>query len=261
MRATQRLDKVLSNFGFGTRKEIRQLVKMGAVTVDGKPVKDSGIHVDPAASAIEVNGERLRYREFVHVMMNKPAGVISATWDNKLKTVIDLLPEEFRCFDLFPAGRLDIDTEGLLLLTNNGQLAHELLSPRKHVPKRYYALIEGEVTAEDVARFREGVVLDDGYMTMPAELEILRTGETSEIEVVLHEGKFHQVKRMFEAVGKRVKFLKRIEMGGLKLDASLKLGECRELSPEEVELLKVRMQSSDAQEPAEAGERMENDLE
>lgn len=245
MRNTQRLDKVLSNLGFGTRREIRQLVKDGSVNVGGVVVKDSGMHVDPDAEVIEVNGERLVYREFTYIMMNKPAGVISATFDNKLKTVLDILPDKYKCFDLFPAGRLDIDTEGLLLLTNDGALAHEMLSPKKHVPKRYYALVDGNVGEEDVLRFKEGIVLDDGYKTMPSELEILRSGLRSEIELVLHEGKFHQVKRMFEASGKKVIFLKRIAMGGLNLDEGLGLGECRELLPDEVKLLTKGMDNTD----------------
>lgn len=238
MRYTQRLDKILSNFGYGTRKEIKQLVKEGAVRVDGVTAKDSGMHVDPDKSTIEINGEVLNYREFIYVMMNKPAGVISATYDNRLRTVIDILPDEFRCFNLFPVGRLDIDTEGLLLLTNDGQLAHELLSPKKHVPKKYYAFITGNVAEEDKRKFGEGIILDDGYKTLPADLTILRAGDYSEIELVIHEGKFHQVKRMFESVGKKVKYLRRIEMGRLKLDETLKPGECRELTSQEVEMLK-----------------------
>lgn len=239
MRTTQRLDKLLSNFGFGTRSKIRLLVKAGAVKVDGKPVKDSGIQVDPENSVIDVDGEILNYRKYVYIMMNKPAGVISATEDYKQRTVLDILPEEFKCFDLFPAGRLDIDTEGLLLLTNDGQLAHEILSPKKHVPKRYYALIDGPVGEEAVASFKAGVVLEDGYKTMPAELFIVKAGQRSEIELVLHEGKFHQVKRMFEAIGRKVLYLKRIRMGGLELDPGLALGQCRELTPEEVGKLKA----------------------
>jgi len=238
LRQTQRIDKILSNFGYGTRKEVKQLVKLGLVKVNGNVVRDSGLHVDPNASLIEINGEMLNYRQFIYVMMNKPKGVISATYDDKLKTAVDILPDEFKHFDLFPAGRLDIDTEGLLLMTNDGQLAHELLSPKKHVPKRYYALVEGRVTDEDVKAFKGGVVLDDGYKTLPADLYMLRPGDYSEIELVIHEGKFHQVKRMFEAVGKRVKYLKRIEMGGLKLDENLEPGESRELTEMEVELLK-----------------------
>jgi len=238
MRGTQRLDKVLSNFGFGTRSEIRQLVKNGIVKVDGVTVKDSSMQVNPENCVIDVEGEILNYREFIYIMMNKPAGVISATEDNKQRTVLDILPEEFKCFELFPAGRLDIDTEGLLLLTNDGKLAHELLSPRKHVPKRYYALVDG-IVGEDVTKsFKEGVTLDDGYKTMPAELFILKAGQRSEIELVLHEGKFHQVKRMFEAVDRKVLYLKRIRMGGLELDPELAEGECRELTVEEVRMLK-----------------------
>lgn len=237
MRNTQRLDKVLSNFGFGTRREIRQLVKDGAIKVGGVVAKDGGMHIEPSSEEIEVNGKILVYREFIYIIMNKPAGVISATYDNKLKTVIDILPDKFKCFDLFPAGRLDIDTEGLLLLTNDGQLAHDMLSPKKHVPKRYYALVDGNVDEEDIRHFKEGVVLDDGYRTMPAELYIIKPGQRSEIELVLHEGKFHQVKRMFEAVGKKVTYLKRVAMGGLDLDESLEPGDCRELSPDEAELL------------------------
>jgi 16S rRNA pseudouridine516 synthase len=238
MRNTQRLDKILSNFGYGTRKEVKQLVKDGIVKVDGKVVKDSGMHVDPKSSTIKINDEVLNYRDFIYLMMNKPTGVISATYDNKLETVVDILPEEYKCFDLFPAGRLDIDTEGLLLITNDGQLAHDILSPKNRVPKKYYALVKGRVTEDDSEKFSEGVILDDGYKTMPAELNILRSGDFSEIELVIHEGKYHQVKRMFEAVGKKVKYLRRIEMGKLKLDETLAPGECRELTAVEIELLK-----------------------
>lgn len=229
-----RLDKVLSNSGFGSRSQIRKLVKENLIKVDGRTVSDASIHVDPEKSRIEIRGTPLNYRRFIYIMMNKPAGVISATCDNKLRTAVDLLPEEFSCFDLFPAGRLDIDTAGMLLLTNDGQMAHELLSPKRHVDKRYYALIEGVVTDKDIKGFKEGIVLDDGYKSMPAELDIIRSGTHSEIELTLHEGKFHQVKRMFEAAGKKVIYLKRIRMGGLQLDDTLKPGECRELMAGEV---------------------------
>lgn len=233
MRETQRVDKILSNFGFGTRREIKRLVKNGEVKVDGQVISDSGMHVDPKKSQIEISGQKLNYRQYIYIMMNKPAGVISATFDNKHKTVVDILPKEYKCFNLFPVGRLDIDTEGLLLLTNDGQLAHELLSPKKHVPKRYFAFIEGEVSEEDVRKFEAGLILEDGYKTLPAELYILDKGIYSSVEIVIYEGKFHQVKRMFEAVGKRVKFLKRVAMGSLILDKELAPGECRELTEEE----------------------------
>lgn len=241
MRSTQRLDKLLSNFGYGTRKEIKKAVKDGVVKVDGAVAKDSGMHVDPNASVIEINGEVLKYRKYVYLMMNKPQGVISATYDSRKRTVTDLLPERYRCFNLFPVGRLDIDTEGLLVMTNDGQLAHEILSPKKHVPKKYYALVDGYVAESDAERFAEGIVLDDGYRTLPAELHILSSGNRSEIEVVITEGKFHQVKRMFEAVGKKVRYLRRIGMGNLRLDESLEPGQCRELTVEEIELLKTHV--------------------
>jgi 16S rRNA pseudouridine516 synthase len=239
VRDTQRVDKVLSNLGIGTRKEIKRLVKDGAVKVDGVVVTDSGMHINPKDSLIEVSGELLKYREFIYVMLNKPQGVISATYDARLKTVIDILPDEYKSFGLFPVGRLDIDTEGLLVLTNNGQLAHELLSPKKHVPKRYYAVIEGVVDEKEQEAFGKGVILDDGYKTLPAELFIIKSANFSEVELVIYEGKFHQVKRMFESVGKKVKYLKRIEMGRLRLDEALELGECRELTNGEVSLLKA----------------------
>jgi 16S rRNA pseudouridine516 synthase len=238
LRDTQRIDKILSNSGFGTRKEIKKLIKNGEVKVDGVVVKDSAMQVNPKESVIEVAGEILKYREYIYIMMNKPQGVISATYDNRHRTVIDILPDEYKFFNLFPVGRLDIDTEGLLLLTNDGQLAHELLSPRKHVPKKYYALIDGIVTTKDVDVFREGVVLDDGYKTLPSELFILKSGPYSEVEIVIYEGKFHQVKRMFEAVGKKVKYLRRIGMGKLKLDETLEPGDVRELTDEEMLLVK-----------------------
>lgn len=242
MRNTQRLDKVLSNLGYGTRKEIKEVIKDGLIKVDGKIIKDGGVHVDPVTSVIEIGGEILKYREFMYIMMNKPEGVISATFDNKLKTVIDILPEKFKSFELYPIGRLDIDTVGLLILTNDGQLTHDIISPKKHVPKRYYAKIQGIVTEKDGEVFKEGVVIDDGYKTLPAELFILNSGEVSEIELIIFEGKFHQVKRMFEAVDKEVIYLKRMEMGPIKLDESIKEGECREFTDEEINMLKEAVQ-------------------
>lgn len=239
----QRLDKVLSNFGFGSRKEIKNAVKAGLVIVDGIVAKDSGAYVNPAENVIEMNGKRLLYRKFIYLMMNKPKGVISATTDRKQKTVFDILPEEYKCFDLFPAGRLDIDTEGLVLMTNDGQLAHEILSPKKHVKKQYYAHVAGIVDKSDIEAFEEGVILDDGYKTLPAQLEIIKSGEISEIKLSIVEGKFHQVKRMFEAVDKKVVYLKRLSMGMLKLDESLKLGECKELNENDIELLKASVQN------------------
>lgn len=236
-----RIDKLLANTGFGSRKEVKKLLKTGAVLINEVVVKDPQTHLDPKEDQVTVHGEIIEYKEFIYLMMNKPNGVISATEDQNDETVIDLLEMEDQIYDPFPVGRLDKDTVGLLLLTNDGQLAHQLLSPKKHVPKTYYAKIEGLVTAADIEAFKHGVALDDGYVTKPAELIILSTNETenrSEIELTITEGKFHQVKRMFEAVDKRVTFLMRIKMGPLSLDESLKPGEYRELTDEEIELLK-----------------------
>lgn len=237
MSETMRLDKLLSNLGYGTRKEIKQMAKQGMILVDGKEAKDASLHVDPVLSVVSVNGKVLKYRKYIYLMLNKPAGVISATWDPSHRTVIDILPEEYRCFDLFPVGRLDIDTEGLLLLTNDGKMAHFLLSPKRHVPKKYYVLVEGYVDKQDVIMFNEGIVLDDGYKTLPAELEIIKQSAYSEAYVTIHEGKFHQVKRMFESCGKKVKYLKRLQMGTLKLDEALVPGQARELTCEEIKNL------------------------
>ncbi|MCM3387420.1 rRNA pseudouridine synthase [Ureibacillus chungkukjangi] len=232
-----RLDKLLANMGYGTRKEVKQLLKQKGVTVDGDVVKDSSMHVDPEVQEVSVFGERVVYTEFIYLMMHKPPGVISATEDNVDKTVIDLLDPLAQHFKPFPVGRLDKDTEGLLLITNDGQLSHNLLSPKKHVPKTYYAKIDGEVTESDIEAFKQGVELDDGYVTKPGELVILSSGPHSEIELTIQEGKFHQVKRMFESVGKKVTYLKRLSMGSLVLDESLELGDYRELTEEELKSL------------------------
>ncbi|MFJ7934779.1 pseudouridine synthase [Sporosarcina sp. NPDC096371] len=232
-----RLDKLLSNMGFGSRKEVKQLMKKGAVRVNAETVKDAALHIDTLKDEVTILGERVVYKEFVYLMMHKPQGVLSATEDNRDRTVIDLLDEDQRHFEPFPVGRLDKDTEGFLLLTNDGKLAHNLLSPKKGVPKTYYAHIEGVVTEEDVERFAEGVILDDAYLTKPGKLQILKSAELSEIELTITEGKFHQVKRMFAAVDKQVVYLKRLSMGPLTLDENLPLGSYRELTEEELQLL------------------------
>jgi 16S rRNA pseudouridine516 synthase len=232
-----RIDKMLANLGYGSRKEVKGLLKKGAVKINGEIVKDAKEHIDPNQNVVTINGQEVVYKEFIYLMMNKPGGVISATEDNRDETVIDLLEMEDQVYEPFPVGRLDKDTEGLLLITNDGQLSHRLLSPKKHVPKTYFAVIEGEVTKEDILAFRNGVTLDDGYETKPGELVILKSGLMSDIELTITEGKFHQVKRMFQAVGKRVVYLKRISMGSLKLDETLELGEYRELTDEELEEL------------------------
>ncbi|MEK4404178.1 pseudouridine synthase [Sporosarcina sp. FSL K6-6792] len=232
-----RLDKLLSNMGFGTRKEVKILMKKGSVRVNEVAVKDAALHVDTVKDEVTVLGQKVVYKEFMYLMMNKPQGVLSATEDKRDQTVIDLLDEEYNIFEMFPVGRLDKDTEGFLLLTNDGKLAHNLLSPKKGVPKTYYAHIEGIVTEEDTKQFSEGVTLDDGYETKPGQLRILKSADISEIELTITEGKYHQVKRMFEAVGKQVVYLKRLSMGPLSLDETLELGSYRELTEEELQQL------------------------
>lgn len=240
-----RLDKLLAHTGFGTRKEVKKIIKDGYIEVNSERAKSPGLKVDPDIDDVRVGGERIYYEEFVYFMLNKPAGVISATEDYVHETVIDLLEPADSVQDPHPVGRLDIDTEGLLLLTNDGQLTHQLTSPKKKVDKEYYALIKGLVTDEDITAFEEGVILqeeEEDYKTMPAKLEILSVNEEaneSEIHVIIQEGKFHQVKRMFHAVDKEVLYLKRVRMNNLVLDESLPLGEYRRLTEEELALLKV----------------------
>ena len=241
-----RLDKLLGNLGYGTRSEIKKYCKQGFVRVNGAEAKKSDVHVDPENDEIVFNGELVNYREFVYLLLNKPAGYVSATFDKYDPTVIDLIGEEYLPFEPFPVGRLDKDTEGLLGITNDGKLSHRVLSPKNHVPKKYYAIIDKEVDDMDVRIFEKGVYIGEDYTTKPSKLEVLNPFEFedgslgSEVHVTISEGKFHQVKRMFEAVGKEVVYLQRIQMGGLELDEELDLGEYRELTPEEVELLEIR---------------------
>ncbi|GAA0752609.1 pseudouridine synthase [Clostridium sartagoforme] len=235
----ERLDKVLSNLGYGTRKEIKQVAKKGLIKVNGEIVKDNGMQVDPEVDRISINGEEIFYRKYIYLMMNKPDGVISATFDNRDETVIDLLEIEHQVFKPFPIGRLDKDTVGLLLLTNDGELNHRLISPKWKVDKIYYAKIDKLVTDSDIKKFESGITLDDGYICKEAKLEIIKASEEgSEVMLTIQEGKFHQVKRMFEAVDKKVTYLKRVEFGTLKLDEDLEEGEYRELTDEEVATLK-----------------------
>lgn len=236
-----RLDKFLAHTGYGTRKSVKELVKSKKVTVNELVVKDAKTHVQPETDTIYVSGERVFYQEFYYFMLHKPQGVISATEDNLHKTVIDLLKPEDRLSNPFPVGRLDKDTEGLLLLTNDGALAHDLLSPRKEVDKCYEAIIEGLIGEEEIEAFEKSITLEDGFRCRPAKLTVLSTdlvAQTAKIQVIIHEGKFHQVKRMFEAVDRKVRYLKRLSMGPLELDNSLKLGHYRALTTDELVQLK-----------------------
>lgn len=233
-----RLDKLLAHSGFGTRKEVKDIIKKGYVIVNDIVVKKDKFQVDPYHDQIMVDGEIIKYEQYVYYMLNKPAGYVSATWDHIHPTVVELIDDYYRD-DLFPVGRLDIDTEGLLLLTNDGQLAHHLLSPKHHCPKVYYAKIKGIVTHDDIKSFDDGVIIDEDYKCMSAQLKVLSIDEgISEVEVTIYEGKFHQIKKMFLAVGKEVIYLKRLSMKNLILDENLELGEYRRLSDEELDRLK-----------------------
>ena len=226
----ERLDKLLAATGRWSRREAKELIREGRVLVDGRPARSAEEKADPAAGEILVDGAPLGWQRFTYLMLHKPAGVVSATDDRRQRTVLDLLPPELRRRGLFPVGRLDRDTEGLLLLTNNGPLAHRLLSPRHHVAKRYSVRLDGPVGPADAAAFAAGMALGE-ERCLPARLEGGRTPE--EAFVTLHEGKFHQIKRMFLSRGRTVLYLKRLSMGPLSLDPSLAPGEFRHLSEEE----------------------------
>ena len=233
-----RLDKFLANAGVGTRSEVKQYIKKGWILVNGVPAKKGDASISEETDEILFQNKPVTLQKWFYYLMNKPQGVISATEDNFQKTVLDLLGNDKRK-DIFPVGRLDKDTEGLLLLTNDGALAHDLLSPKKHVSKTYYAKIEGIVTESDVKIFKNGVKIEEDFTALPANLNILSSDAVSEIEVEIFEGKFHQVKRMFQAVGKKVIFLKRLSMGPLTLDEALAPGEYRPLTKQEHHTLKT----------------------
>lgn len=234
----ERLDKIISATGKKSRREVREMVRQGRVLVDGKPAPAADMKVDPQTAVILLDGEPLGYEKFTYVMLHKPAGVLTATEDRRQETVLDLLPPELRRRTLSPVGRLDKDTEGLLLLTNDGQLAHRLLSPKSHVDKVYYARVDGVLEPGDIAAFAAGMTLGDGLECLPAGLEIL---SPTEALVTLREGKFHQVKRMLAARGKSVLYLKRLSMGRLRLDPALAPGAWRMLTEEERSALNLSL--------------------
>ena len=229
----ERLDKFLCDSGVGTRSQVKQILKSGRVTLDGKPAKDGSMKFDPAAATVCLDGEMLGGKRKVVLMLNKPAGFVTATEDKTDRTVMELLGEEYRRLDVKPVGRLDKATEGLLLFTNDGDLLHRLISPRKEVPKIYYARHEGCATEEDVAAFGDGLTLRDGTKCLPAKLEPLGEGESL---ITVCEGKYHQVRRMMASRGMHVDYLERREEGKLAL-GDLPRGQVRELSEEEVALL------------------------
>lgn len=232
--ALERLDKLIASMGKYSRREVRKLVHEGRVLVDGRIAASAEEKCDGETAHITVNGEELNYARFTYLMLHKPAGVLSATEDGRGQTVLDLLPRELQKRGLFPVGRLDKDTEGLLLLTNDGALAHALLSPKRHVDKIYYARVDGTLNEADCAAFEAGMTLGDGLVCLPAGLTLLRSGECL---VTLREGKFHQVKRMLAARGAPVTYLKRLSMGPLTLDEALAPGEYRPLTENELAAL------------------------
>lgn len=231
----ERLDKLLASTGRWSRSEVKRLVREGRVLANGRIAASAEEKYDAETAAFTVDGEAVRLSKYVYLMLHKPAGVLSATEDGRGRTVLDLLPPEYRKRGLFPVGRLDKDTEGLLLLTDDGALAHDLLSPKKHVDKRYRVRVDGAPDAADRAAFAAGLTLGDGLRCLPAELEVIAPDEAL---VTLREGKFHQLKRMFAARGKPVLYLKRLSLGALTLDAALAPGQWRELTDAEIDSLR-----------------------
>ncbi len=238
-----RLDKFLADCGFGTRKEVKELLRKKQVYVNDRLVVQPDYKVNPETDKVTAQGKQAGYEQYAYYMMNKPQGVVSATKDEKEKTVIQLIKEQKRR-DLFPVGRLDKDTEGLLLITNDGKLANNLLAPGKHVEKTYYAEIDGKVTEREIRMFFSGLDIGDEKKTAPAELKILISDERSKVEICITEGRYHQIKRMFEAVGMQVLYLKRLSMGSLSLDPELKPGNYRKLTGLEIALLKENIQET-----------------
>lgn len=234
--AVMRLDKYLSEMNVAPRSQLKQMIRKGQVLLNGAPVKKPETKVEPDKDEVLVNGTEIPYYEMEYYLLHKPGGVVTATRDDREKTVMDLLPK-IRRTDLSPVGRLDKDTEGLLLITNDGALSHRLLSPKKHVEKTYYADIDGAVTEETVLHFQQGVDIGDETLTAPARLEILESGSVSRIRITITEGRYHQIKRMFQAENMTVTYLKRLSMGPLMLDDSLPLGQCRHLTAEEILLI------------------------
>ncbi len=239
-----RLDKYLGNSGVGTRKEIKEFLKKRKIKVNDKIVIDGSIKIKEYEDVIKFEDNIVEYKPFVYIMLNKPSGVISATEDKRHKTVIDILENNYKTYNIFPIGRLDIDTEGLLLLTNDGQLSHNLLSPNKHVDKKYYVELKTEITAEMIEKLENGIKLEENFITKNAKIEVMKDEKNIEkdlkkVFITIIEGKFHQVKRMFKAVNNEVLYLKRVQMGNLKLDKKLSLGEYRELTENELRNLKI----------------------
>lgn len=237
----ERLDKIIASQGKYSRSEVKKLVKAGLVTVNGKTAKSSDVKCDMSCDTIIVDGVMLNYKKHIYIMLNKPKGVISATDDATQKTVIDLVPPEMKRQGLFPAGRLDGDTTGFVLITDDGDFAHRILSPKNHIMKTYHAVLSHSLSQEDIVKFKEGLTLGDGTKCLEAHVSML-PAEKPTAEVIICEGKYHQVKRMFASLGNKVLELKRVKMGNLPLDEALPEGSCRELTEKEVEEISKRQQ-------------------
>lgn len=231
-----RIDKYLADMGIGTRSEVKNYIKKGSVTINDLTIKKSDVKVMIGQDLVKFNGENIEYMQFVYYMLNKPAGVVSAVRDNLNKTVVEIITDAVKK-DIFPVGRLDIDTEGLLLITNDGELAHRLLSPAKHIDKTYYVQTDKPITKDMIKIFQEGIDIGEKNKTLPAKIDLIDDNNNTAY-VTIHEGKFHQIKRMFKAVGCEVRYLKRISMGILKLDEKLEIGNYRPLTQQELEKLK-----------------------
>ena len=234
-----RIDKIIASQGQYSRSEVKKLVKDGRVTLDGKVIKSSDVKADPDKNVIAIDGKSIGYKKHLYIMLNKPQGVVSATEDTDHTTVIDLVPKELKRDGLFPAGRLDGDTVGFVLITDDGDFAHKILSPKNHIMKTYHATLQRPVTHEDIEAFKNGIELKDGTLCLEAQVRPIEGNEPM-AEIKICEGKYHQVKRMFAALGNKVVFLKRVKMGELSLDENLEEGQCRELTDEELQLIQKR---------------------
>lgn len=239
MKKIERIDKIISNMGYGSRKDVRRIIKEGRITINDSIIIDNKIKINPYENRVYIDGKEIIYREYIYIMMNKPQGLVSSTDDPTNKTVLDLLDSKYLIYKPFPVGRLDKDAEGLLFISNDGRLAHEILSPKNQVNKKYYVEVNGYIKDDHIEMFKKGLTLDDGYNTLPSELEIISSNIVSKLYLTIQEGKFHQVKRMFESVLMKVIYLKRVSIGKLVLDSSLDLGKYRELSEEEIKLIKI----------------------
>ena len=233
----ERIDKILSFALKISRTDVKKLMKKQSVTVNGIQVKSGDMKVNPDTDVIKLNGSPVVYQKYIYIMMNKPEGVISASNDKSQETVVDLVPEELRRDGLFPAGRLDADTTGFVLITDDGDFAHRILSPKNHVEKTYHARLAQRLADGDIEKFLTGIELKDGTLCLEAQLSVIEDSDTPLAEVIIHEGKYHQVKRMFAALGNRVTGLRRVKIGSLALDEGLGEGECREITKEELRLI------------------------